>query len=107
MPTTATGWRSCWTTAFLAHPTIHSKISDNGVIEGLSGQEEAADLALNLRAGSLPASVEFLEQREVGASLGADSIREGLISGIGRRGRGGRADAGLLQGAAASTRCWR
>jgi preprotein translocase subunit SecD len=66
----------------LSAPTIHSKISDNGVIEGLSGQEEATDLALNLRAGSLPASVEFLEQREVGASLGNDSIREGLISGL-------------------------
>ncbi len=66
----------------LSAPTIHSKITDNGVIEGLSGQEEAADLALNLRAGSLPASVEFLEQREVGASLGSDSIRDGLISGL-------------------------
>jgi preprotein translocase subunit SecD len=66
----------------LSAPSIKSKITDNGVIEGLSGQEEASDLALNLRAGSLPASVEFLEQREVGASLGNDSIREGLISGI-------------------------
>jgi preprotein translocase subunit SecD len=66
----------------LSAPTIHTKISDNGVIEGLSGQEEASDLALNLRAGSLPASVEFLEQREVGASLGSDSIREGLASGM-------------------------
>ena len=66
----------------LSAPTIHSKISDNGVIEGLGGQEEASDLALNLRAGSLPASVEFLEQREVGASLGNDSIREGIRSGF-------------------------
>jgi len=63
-------------------PTIHSKISDNGVIEGMPSQEAAADLALNLRAGSLPASVEFEEQREVGASLGNDSIRDGLISGL-------------------------
>lgn len=63
-------------------PTIHSKISDNGVIEGMGSQQAASDLALNLRAGSLPASVTFLEQREVGASLGNDSIREGLESGI-------------------------
>ena len=63
-------------------PTIHSKITDNGVIEGMGSQEAAADLALNLRAGSLPASVEFLAQSEVGASLGNDSIREGLISGL-------------------------
>jgi preprotein translocase subunit SecD len=52
------------------------------VIEGLSGREEAADLALNLRSGSLPAGVEYLEERSVGASLGSDSIREGLVSGI-------------------------
>jgi preprotein translocase subunit SecD len=66
----------------LSAPSIKSKISDNGVIEGLSGQEEASDLALNLRAGSLPASLEFLEQREVGASLGSDSIRDGVYSGL-------------------------
>jgi preprotein translocase subunit SecD len=40
------------------------------------------DLALNLKAGSLPASVDFLEQREVGASLGSDSIKEGIRSGL-------------------------
>jgi preprotein translocase subunit SecD len=66
----------------LSAPSIKSKITDNGVIEGLSGQEEAVDLALNLKAGSLPASVDFLEQREVGASLGSDSIREGIRSGL-------------------------
>jgi preprotein translocase subunit SecD len=61
---------------------IHGKISDNGVIEGLSGQEEAQDLALNLRAGSLPAGIEVLEERTVGPSLGADSIKEGYVSGL-------------------------
>jgi preprotein translocase subunit SecD len=66
----------------LEAPSIKSKITDNGVIEGMPSQEAAADLALNLRAGSLPASVEFLEQREVGASLGNDSIREGIRSGL-------------------------
>lgn len=66
----------------LSAPTIKSKITDNGVIEGLSGQEEAVDLALNLKAGSLPASVEFLQQTEVGASLGSDSIKEGIRSGL-------------------------
>lgn len=62
-------------------PTIQSKISDNGVIEGLADHDEAADLALNLRAGSLPASVEYLEERTVGPSLGADSIKAGIVSG--------------------------
>ena len=60
--------------------TIESRIEDSGVITGLSGQQEAMDLALVLRAGSLPASVEYLEERTVGASLGADSIRQGVWS---------------------------
>jgi preprotein translocase subunit SecD len=66
----------------LSAPVIKNKISDNGVIEGLSGHDEAADLALNLKSGSLPAGVEYLEDRSVGASLGSDSIRDGVISGI-------------------------
>ena len=63
-------------------PTIQSKISDNGQITGASSQQDANDLALVLRAGSLPASVVYLEERTVGPSLGADSIREGLMSGL-------------------------
>ncbi|HWZ31536.1 MAG TPA: protein translocase subunit SecD [Bryobacteraceae bacterium] len=66
----------------LSAPVIHGKISDNGVIEGLSGREEAQDLALNLRAGSLPAGIEVLEERTVGPSLGADSIKNGTTAGI-------------------------
>jgi len=66
----------------LSAPTIQSKISDTGQITGANSYEEASDLALNLRAGSLPASVEYLEERTVGPSLGADSIRAGVISGI-------------------------
>ena len=65
----------------LSAPTIQSQISDNGRITGARDQIEAADLALNLRAGSLPASIVYLEERTVGASLGADSIREGFIAG--------------------------
>lgn len=66
----------------LSAPVIHGKISDNGVIEGLSGQEEAQDLALNLRAGSLPAGIEILEERTVGPSLGSDSIRDGTVAAL-------------------------
>jgi preprotein translocase subunit SecD len=65
----------------LSAPTIQSQISDNGRITGARDQAEAADLALNLRAGSLPASIVYLEERTVGPSLGADSIREGFIAG--------------------------
>ena len=61
---------------------IRSRITDQGSISGLSGQQEAQDLALVLRAGSLPASVEYLEERTVGASLGADSIRQGVRSAL-------------------------
>lgn len=66
----------------LSAPTIESQISDNGRITGARTQEEASDLALNLRAGSLPASVVYLQENTIGPSLGADSIREGFIAGI-------------------------
>ncbi len=59
-------------------PVINSRIDDSGVIEGRFGQEEAHDLALVLRAGALPASIKYLEERTVGPSLGADSIRHGM-----------------------------
>ncbi len=66
----------------LSAPVIHGKISDNGVIEGLSGQDEAKDLALNLKAGSLPAGIKILEEQTVGPSLGSDSIREGEVAAL-------------------------
>ncbi len=66
----------------LSAPTIQNKISDTGRITGATNHEEAADLALNLRAGSLPASVVYLEERSIGPALGADSIRDGLYSGL-------------------------
>ena len=59
-------------------PVINSRIEDSGVIEGNFSQESAHDLALVLRAGALPASIKYLEERTVGPSLGADSIREGV-----------------------------
>lgn len=62
--------------------TIQSAIRDNGVIQGNFAQQEASDLALVLRAGSLPAGVVYLEERSVGPSLGADSIAQGLKAGI-------------------------
>ncbi len=49
-------------------------------ITGSFNTEEARDLAIALRAGALPAPVEIIEERTVGPSLGADSIRMGLIS---------------------------
>jgi preprotein translocase subunit SecD len=59
-------------------PQIDGRIEDQGEITGRFSQTEAHDLALVLRAGALPASIKYLEERTVGPSLGADSIRQGL-----------------------------
>ncbi|MGB8542805.1 MAG: protein translocase subunit SecD [Candidatus Acidiferrales bacterium] len=64
-------------------PVINGRIEDSGIIEGQFSQESAQDLALVLRAGALPASIKYLEERTVGPSLGADSIREGVRASIG------------------------
>jgi preprotein translocase subunit SecD len=66
----------------ISAPTIQAAISDLGQITGASSVEEASDLALNLRAGSLPAGVRVIEERTVGPSLGADSIRRGITAGL-------------------------
>jgi preprotein translocase subunit SecD len=58
--------------------TIDAKIEDSGVIQGTFTEQEATDLALVLEAGALPASITYLEERTVGPSLGADSIRHGI-----------------------------
>jgi preprotein translocase subunit SecD len=63
-------------------PTINGRIEDNGMIEGSYTQESAHELVLVLRAGALPASIKYLEQRTVGASLGADSIRHGVQASV-------------------------
>ena len=63
-------------------PVIHGRIDDTGVIEGSFSQDSAHDLALVLRAGALPASIKYLEERTVGPSLGADSIRHGVQASV-------------------------
>ena len=63
-------------------PVINGKIEDSGMIEGSFTQESSQDLALVLRAGALPASIKYLEERTVGPSLGADSIREGVRASV-------------------------
>lgn len=67
----------------ISAPTIQSAImGGNGVITGSFTVKSANDLALLLRSGALPAPLEVLEERTVGAGLGADSIREGVIASI-------------------------
>ncbi len=62
--------------------TIQSRIEDSGRITNLGSEQEAVDLARFLRSGSLPASVQYGEERTIGPSLGADSIRQGIVAGL-------------------------
>jgi preprotein translocase subunit SecD len=64
-------------------PVIRDAISGGkAIIEGRFTMEEASDLAIVLRAGSLPAPVNVIEERTVGPSLGSDSIRMGIIASL-------------------------
>ena len=63
-------------------PRIEGQITDTGQITGNFSKETAEDLALTLRSGALPARIVYQEERTVGPSLGADSIRQGLISSV-------------------------
>lgn len=64
-------------------PVVRARIGASGVIEmGNADMAEAADLALVLRAGALPAPLAIMEERTVGPSLGQDSINSGQIAGI-------------------------
>ncbi len=57
---------------------IKSQIFDQGQITGNFKKQEAEDLVLTLRSGALPAGIQYQEERTVGPSLGADSIRSGV-----------------------------
>lgn len=66
----------------LSSPRINSAITGgNGIIEGNFTQDEANNLALNLRYGSLPVSLHIAESKTVGATLGEDSVRKSIIAG--------------------------
>ncbi|MDT8368453.1 MAG: protein translocase subunit SecD [Longimicrobiales bacterium] len=68
----------------MSAPTVQGRITTRGQIELGPGtpMEEAADLALVLRAGALPVPLVIMEERTVGPSLGQDSIDQGEIAGI-------------------------
>ena len=63
--------------------TIQSRIDDEGRITGNFTTQNAQDLSLVLRSGALPANLTYLEERLVGPSLGADSVRAGVLSAAG------------------------
>ncbi|HEX8263843.1 MAG TPA: protein translocase subunit SecD [Pyrinomonadaceae bacterium] len=63
-------------------PVIRGQIYDTGQIEGRFTQQSAEDLAVTLKSGALPAQIEYQEERTVGPSLGADSIRSGVTASV-------------------------
>jgi preprotein translocase subunit SecD len=65
-----------------SYPRIDGRITSEGRISGNFTTQEVADLSLILRSGALPATMSYLEERVVGASLGADSIRSGVIASL-------------------------
>ena len=65
----------------ISAPVIRSRISKSGQITGDFTPEEAADLAIVLRAGALPAPVKILEERVIGPTLGRDSIEKTVKAG--------------------------
>ena len=62
--------------------TIQEQIHDEGRITGAFTEQQTQDLSLTLRSGALPAGIKYLEERTVGPSLGADSIRAGIRAAI-------------------------
>jgi len=63
-------------------PTIEGRIASDGQIAGGFTQEEAQNLALILRSGALPATLTYLQQQTIGPTLGADSIRAGILASL-------------------------
>ncbi len=67
----------------LSAPTIRNAITDGqGVITGQFTLEEATNLAVQMRYGALPVPLEIVSQSNIGATLGADSVRKSLVAGL-------------------------
>jgi len=66
----------------ISAPRLEGRITDQGRISGGFTPESANDLALTLKSGALPASLTYLEERVVGPTLGADSIRAGVTASL-------------------------
>jgi len=65
----------------ISAPTVQAVIKEQGVITGLS-LEEARTLAIQLNSGSLDVPLTLVERRDIGATLGEDSLRKSLIAGV-------------------------
>jgi preprotein translocase subunit SecD len=67
----------------ISAPVLQGRISDEGQIAGSFTPQEAQDLSVMLRSGALPAPLTYLEERTVGPTLGAESIRAGVSAALG------------------------
>jgi hypothetical protein len=88
----------------ISAPVIEGVIRDQGVIRGGFTLEQAEDLALKLRSGSIPTDVRIIEERTVGPSLGRDSIRAASETGSVPRSTGNRRGHCLFTGRTALVR---
>ena len=61
---------------------IRDQIRDNVQITGSFTEQQTQDLSMMLRSGALPASIHYLDEETVGPSLGADSIRQGVLAAV-------------------------
>ena len=66
----------------LSDPVINSRIDDRGVITGNFSLQEARDIVTKLKYGALPVPMKVVQQSEVGATLGQDSVRKSIQAGI-------------------------
>jgi preprotein translocase subunit SecD len=66
----------------ISAPRVEDRISGSGIIRGRFSLQEADDLVVVLKAGALPAGIQYLEERTIGPALGSDSIRQGLAAGL-------------------------
>ena len=65
----------------LSAPRINSRIEDRGVITGRFSLAEAKDIVTKLKYGALPVPVKVVQQREIGATLGQDSVDRSIMAG--------------------------
>ena len=70
----------------LSAPRINSRIDGQGIIEGQFSVDEARDIVTKLKYGALPVPMKVIQQREVGATLGADLVRQSVTAGGGGAG---------------------
>ena len=65
----------------ISAPTVQAVIKEKGVITGLN-LDEARTLAIQLNSGSLDVPLALVERRDIGATLGEDSLKKSLMAGI-------------------------